>query len=292
MKINLLIQLALVLFACGKEVLPHNNKEQGDPVEDNQQGVKEPEGITLSANGQDDTYSLINSVFGGTGDVIEAPDDSHTDFGKHITQIFDQDLGRYVFAFHIHLSPDNDKGNNSDRQRNEIKTYNQSPDNLKATLNERVKYSWKFKLDQGFKASGDFTHLHQIKPIDGNASMPTITLTARHKSSGEFMEVIHTGDTESSSKRYLASIPLADFKGQWVEVEERVTYATKGRYELLIKRISDNKVLLNIADTDIDMWRTGTTTSRPKWGIYRRILQPAMLRDEIVLFNDFNITEY
>lgn len=39
-------------------------------------------GMTLSANGAEDTYALINKVLGGTGDVIEVPDVSHPGFGN------------------------------------------------------------------------------------------------------------------------------------------------------------------------------------------------------------------
>lgn len=276
----------LVLLSCKEK-----DKIILDPPKEDLIEEEQFSGVTLSANGKEDTYSLINSVFGGSGDVIEAPDQSHPNFGKHITQVFDNELQKYVFAFHIHVTPDNDKGNDSDRQRNEIKTYDRSPAHLKATLNETVKYTWKFKLDEGFKTSPDFTHIHQIKPTDGDATLPIITLTARYKASGDVLELIHTGSTDATSKKYLASIPLSDFKGNWVEVEEKITYAPNGKHEILIKRIKDGKVLLNKATNDVDMWREGTTTCRPKWGIYRRLLQSQMLRDETVLFNDFNITE-
>lgn len=83
----------------------------------------------LIADGQTDTYTLINRTLGGT--AVETPDCSHRDFGPHITQEFDQDLGRYTFVFHIHVVPDNDRCVAFDRQRNEIKTYGPSPAYLK-----------------------------------------------------------------------------------------------------------------------------------------------------------------
>src|SRR5262249_20752051 len=74
----------------------------------------------LTADGQSDTYTLINRAFGGTAE--EVPDCSHPDFGPHITQSFDAVLNKYVFDFVIHVTPDNDRCTNFDRQRNEIKT--------------------------------------------------------------------------------------------------------------------------------------------------------------------------
>ena len=58
--------------------------------------------VYLFADGVSDTYTLINSVLGGTAE--EVPDCSHPDFGPHITQAFDSELGTYAFVFSIHGS--------------------------------------------------------------------------------------------------------------------------------------------------------------------------------------------
>lgn len=272
----------LFFLGCSKEKAA-NQKEQL-PVQ--------TKGALLSANGTTDTYLLINSVLGGKGDVLETPDCAHAGASPHIKQVFDADLNKQVFAFTIHVTPDNDKCNGkTDRQRNEIKTYDASPDSLKATLNETVEYRWKFKLDAGFKPSPNFTHLHQIKPTDGDDDLPIITLTARYKAAGDQLEVIHTAGDAANTLKYLASVPLSDFKGHWVEAIEKVTYSGTGKYELLVRRISDARELVSIKVDHIDTWRTGTTTCRPKWGIYRSLLSPTFIRDETILFNDFKITE-
>lgn len=252
-------------------------------------------GKTLSADGKTDTYKLINGAFAGTGDVLETPDCAHPEEAPHIKQIYDNDLKKYVFAFTIHVTPDNDRcieGVN-DRQRNEIKTYAQSPDSLLASQNEMVNYSWKFKIDKDFQPSPNFTHLHQLKALDGDDALPLITFTARYKSSGNTLEVIHTGGTgKSTSLKYLASIPLSGLAGEWVEVHEKATFSYDGNYLVKITRISDQKELLNININHIDLWRDGTTRCRPKWGIYRSLLYPSYLRTETVRFNDFNINEH
>lgn len=137
---------------------------------------------------------MINKFFGGTGDVVEVPDCGHLNFGKHIHQVFDEDLQTYVFVFILHVSPDNDRcTDKTDRQRIEIKTYDKSPDSLIAVLNDTFVYKWKMKLDKNFQASPSFSHLHQLKPGDGDADMPMITLTARNKKTGHKLEVIHNG---------------------------------------------------------------------------------------------------
>lgn len=136
--------------------------------------------VTLSADGTTDTYQLINSVLAPNYNVIEVPDCGHIAFGPHIDQVYDDDLKKYVFRFHIHTAYDSDRCINYDRQRCEIKTYDQSPDHLKGTLGETVTYKWLFKLEDAFAASSSFTHLHQLKAVGGSEeSMPLITLTAR-----------------------------------------------------------------------------------------------------------------
>src|SRR5712664_1328096 len=94
----------------------------------------------LTADGQTDTYRLISSVLGGN--PIEPPDCSHPDFGPHITQEWDDELAKYSFVFYIHATPDNDRCMSSDRQRNEIKTYSESPAYLKGFLGDTVTFRW------------------------------------------------------------------------------------------------------------------------------------------------------
>src|SRR6267154_872768 len=134
--------------------------------------------VTLNADGPGNTYELIDSVLGGGAE--EVPDCSHPDFGRHIAEAWDNVLGRYVFVFYIHVTPDNDRCVNFDRQRNEIKTYGPSPAYLKGMYGDFCSYRWKFKLDAGFQPSPNFTHIHQIKAGDGTDSdSPIITITPR-----------------------------------------------------------------------------------------------------------------
>ncbi|MEL6844650.1 MAG: fibronectin type III, partial [Bacteroidota bacterium] len=114
----------------------------------------------LEADGPGNTYELINSVLAPGYDVVESPDCGHPSFGRHIEEVFDSTLNKYVFLFHLHKTPDNDRCINFDRQRNEIKTYDKSPDSLLGVIGEVVEYRWKFKLDANFQPSGSFSHLH------------------------------------------------------------------------------------------------------------------------------------
>ncbi len=251
-------------------------------------GVCFAQPTVLSADGPGNTYELINSVFAPGYDVTEPPDCVHTAFGRHIEEVWDNELNKYVFKFHIHVSPDNDRCIKYDRQRNEIKTYNQSPANLIGSYGETVVYKWKFKLDEGFQPSNRFTHIHQIKAYGGPYDdIPVVSLIAR-SGNPQKLQVMHS-DSLVSNQMAFANLSL--FKGTWVEATETITYANPGAYSIVIKRISDGNTLLNYSNDNIRMWRTNADGVRPKWGIYRSLLSPDMLRDEQLLFADFSIEE-
>ena len=244
--------------------------------------------VILNADGPGETYELINSVLAPGYNVVEVPDCAHPDFGRHIEEVFDSVLNKYVFKFHIHVTPDNDRCIKFDRQRNEIKSYDKSPDNLKAVKGEIVEYKWRFKIDSAFQSSSSFTHLHQLKAVGGSEdSMPLITLTAR-KGSPDKLQIRYAKNTSQTT---IYDVPLDPFKGSWVEVQEIVTYGEIGKFQIVINRLSDSTNLLTYSRDDIRMWKTDASFIRPKWGIYRSLNVPADLRDEMVYFSDFWIDE-
>lgn len=243
---------------------------------------------TLDADGPGNTYELITSVLAPGYDPVEEPDCSHTSFGRHIDELFDSDLGINVFRFFMHTTPDNDRCINFDRQRNEIKSYDQSPDNLLGVEDEIVQYKWKFKLDAGFQVSPNFTHVHQLKSVGGSLeSMPMYTITLR-KGNPDRLELRYA---ETDTQITLQQTDLAPFKGTWLEVAETITYGISGTYDLEIKKVDDGTILFNYSNNSIINWRSGADFVRPKWGIYRSLINVADLRDEEVLFANFSIEE-
>lgn len=247
--------------------------------------------VILEANGPGNTYELINSVLAKSGkNAIEVPDCGHTSFGRHITEIFDNELNKNVFQFHLHVSPDNDrcKAGINDRQRNEIKTYSGSPENLIARIGETVQYKWKFRLSDNFKPSSSFTHIHQIKSVGGpNASIPMITFTLRKNNPDRF-ELRYT---PTRNQQTVADAELDLFRGKWVAVTETIKFGDTGSYDLEIKNIATQKTILQYSTQNEDMWQDGATFTRPKWGIYRSLNNDQDLQDEIVKFADFSIEE-
>lgn len=273
----------------------------GSPAQENPNGNGRDNPVpgSLVADGATDTYQLIRE----RGYNYEVPDESGAHASapfRHIAQAWDADLGKYVFEFILHIDNDDDRGlpNITDRQRNEIKTDDRSPTNMVAAQGETHTYTWKFRLPEGFRPTKNFTHIHQLKGYGGSdIDTPLITLTVRKKSSGkEYMQVIYTHPkTAGGNTEYLVEVPLADFPGQWVEVTEKACYSPQGAYSITIKRVADGKTLLDIPTRPLDLWRSGATGVRPKYGIYRSFgkdgeLKPEM-RDETLRFADFTLTE-
>lgn len=244
--------------------------------------------VTLNADGKNNTYELINQILASGKNAIECPDDNHHEFGRHITEIWDDDLKQYVFEFHIHLEHDNDNvTNDSTRQRIEIKTYEQSPNKLKGIQGEIVVYKWKFKIPTGFQPSFQFTHLHQIKPVGGSDENPLFTLT------------VNKGKNNSPDKIYLVynntkvdSANLSLFENTWVEATERIKIdKTHGTYSMNIINLHSMAPIMSYSNNELMTIRSTNDFIRPKWGIYRSIINKSVLRDETVRFNSFSINE-
>ncbi len=241
--------------------------------------------ILLEADGPGETYELISSKLAPGYDAVENPECIHPEFGRHITEVWDSTLNKYVFEFYSHVTPDNDRCKYFDRQRIEIKTYDQSPDSLLGIVGETVTYKWKFRLPEGFQASSSFTHIHQIKPVGGDAGNPIFTLTPR-KGSPSILELIHNNTTK------VRIINLSSLLGKWVECTEIIyIHPTSGNYSMTIKNLEDDSILLDYSNQVLMTIRPDNEFIRPKWGIYRSLNDSSSLRDEAVRFADFSIKE-
>ena len=250
----------------------------------------------LNANGTTDTYTLINSVLAPGGVAEETPDAFDPTFGPHIKQVFDADLNQNVFEFYLHISNPNELQDEStgdtDRQRVEIKTYEPSPDSLKGTLGETIKYKWRFKVPTGFQPSLNFTHIHQIKAVGGDDSNPLFTLTPRYNSAGNKLELDYYDGQVPNNQFKLAEVNLSSFVNTWVEATEQIHIdSIHGSYSISINKVSDGSNLLSYSNNDLCTFRSTNTFTRPKWGIYRSILSISYLRDETMRFNSYSIQE-
>jgi len=253
--------------------------------------------VTLDSDGKDSglsAYDLIENAFANGS--IETPDlysTNHTEV-KHIVEDEDPTIGsHFIFLAHRDLDHDRDAGPN-DRQRNEIKSYDKSDETLKAYLNDTFQYSWKFKVTSSMQLSSRFSHFFQIKAknfsednSNGNDNQPMFTLSGAEKSSsGNQLQVRYNSGYQangsSTSDVYLSSVEWALITDEWVEVFVQITYAEEGKFQLNLTRLSDDASIIDINEQNIDTWRGVDAEDfvRPKWGIYRSILETDSLREE------------
>ena len=237
-----------------------------------------------TADGQTPAYTIIENAFGATP---ETPDCSHPDFGPHITQTTDSILKVPVFVFNMHVTPDNDRCINFDRQRLEIKAETTSPADLQGFSGDTMTYQWMFRLPAGFQASSHFTHIHQIKAGEAPAASgaPIITLSVYSGGNPNIVRLIYQDGST------LASTDAAPFEGVWVVAKEVVTVGTSGQYSITIKTLEGGKTLLSYSNDNLNVFPSGAGFIRPKWGIYRSLLQMSALRDEQMHFNNFCIAK-
>lgn len=251
---------------------------------------------TLDADGDTvglDTYDLIRD-FGGPR-PIEAPDlypINHPGV-RHIYEDTDATIGNhFVFIIHRDIDIDRDRVDITDRQRNEIKTYGGSEEAVKGFENETFIYRWKFRINAEMEVSTRFSHFFQLKAVGGDDSHPILTISGAERSGEDGIEVRYSplqADTILQRQNW------SMVTGEWLEAYCRVTFAESGDLRLIVTRMRDDEVIFNIDERGLDLWRGENASHfvRPKWGIYRSILDWDNLRpdEETVRFANFSIQE-
>ncbi len=220
---------------------------------------------------------------------------------QHIVQVYDETLKKHVFEFHAHIAEDDDfcLPDRDNRQRVELATAGKHPSPVVAGEGQTLKMSWYFQLARDIKPSSKFWHVHQLKGIanivPNDISMPILTFSCNLKPNGaEVMQVVYKAP-HSNDNEYLATVPLKEVAGEWLYVEEDILCARKGRLNVMIRRVRDGKVLVDLKDVERDFWRDNCSIVHPKWGIYRSIgehfafVKDGSLHDETARFADFRV---
>ncbi len=238
--------------------------------------------VTCSATGDSGSGypAFQNAGFG-----IENPDCEHTSFGAHITQVYDEDLGKNVFLFHSHIDDDNDRCIVFDRVRMEVKGGPGTDEELIHPLGSESFYRWKFYVHPDYVSSSSFHHIFQLKAKEGDDGLPVLTFTLRTST----LELRHAGGDSGVSLGVLTNADLGLFKGQWVEAFVHIVHGENGQLEASLRNLFTGEELLNYSSDDIDLWRLGASYNRPKWGMYRKKVET--LEDEAFRFADFCISE-
>lgn len=306
---------AVLLFGCGGSsskmdnavVIPDDQPSPPDvPISKPDTFVATSE-VSLNADGENlglSAYALIENEF--SQGCIEAPDFYSTDHTsvKHIIEDSDATVGAH-FVFLAHRDDDLNKGVASDRQRNEIKTYDKSDVSVKGYLGDTMQFNWRFKVSNELELSTKFSHFFQLKAknfsednSNGNDNQPVITLSGAEKdSSGNELQVRYSSgnnpDGSSSSDVYLTRIDWSIITDEWLDISVQATFAEEGAFKMQIVRMSDQAIVVDLNETNIDMWRglSDRDFVRPKWGIYRSLADSDSLRaeEEQVRFANFVI---
>lgn len=240
-------------------------------------------GIFVTAVPTVDTYQLFTEKLRRA--IIEVPDCSHSEFGPHITQQFDAELQKHVFAFHLHVDHDDDRCMVYDRQRTEISTYH-----AVARENDVRTYQWRFRIPEDYLPSTFWNHVFQLRPIDPEpGGNPVFTISML---SGEIEELLFYHDG-GSRMEVVHRTPLAEFKGQWIDAEVKARLAPVGSIHVRLTSTLDGTVLLEWRQDDINLWTNDgsviTSFVLPKWGNYRSLTGAHALKDETLLYDEFCI---
>ncbi len=239
----------------------------------------------LNADGPGNTYELIRSK----GLKLEVPDCVHP--VEHVSEIWDNELNKYVFAFDSHINLDNDRCRNFDRVRTELTVTDSTPPSyLSAHDGDTFTYTWKFKLDSNYLPNPSFCHIHQIKAVGGDDGAPIITLTTR-AGNPDKLQLIFTPSNGSSGGGVIKDADFEQFKGIWISAIENVTYNDHGKYSIVLLRYMNGDTLFSYNSDDIDMSRNGAYFYRPKIGVYRSLKNKSVIRDETVRFAEFCIAK-
>ena len=177
-----------------------------------------------------------------------------------------------AFEFLIHRDLDGDRDKiwpiGKERQRNEIKGYQGSPEPMKGKLNQTHHIKWYLKIDKSFQINKEFCHFFQLKAVGSkNIDYPVLTLSGVTDRGKPQLQLQWWSEVNSGR------IFLSDWencKGKWLICECKANYAKSGSILFSIRSLEST---MNIKKKlkNVQTWRNGFEFVRPKWGIYRSL---------------------
>ena len=213
---------------------------------------------------------------------IESPElfeGNHRDF-EHLTVKKDKEMGA-SFVFHLHRDKDKDRDKDwpkgQERQRNEIKGYQSSPKTMKALQGEVTRYHWYLKIDESFAITKNFCHFFQLKPVGGkSASDPILTLSGSIFQGKPQLE-IRWWSKDGKERLFVAD--WKDCKGKWLECE-CITKTGEKSFLRFSVTSSDKDIRFGREIPGLVTWRPDYSFVRPKWGIYRSLVNKEDIPNE------------
>ena len=220
----------------------------------------------------------IKKAFGKAS--VECPEiysSNHPDV-EHLKVEKDKEFGsRFRFLLHRDLDGDRDRQHlpGEERQRNEIKGYAGSPLVMKAVNGDSVEYTWLLKIKSNFSPNKTFCHFFQLKPVGTNDEYPIATLSAAITNGNPQLEFRTFGEEE---KRYR----IADWRdciNKWLICRCQVEYSERGKVFFSV-RSTDGSIDSSHLIESFPSWKNDYSFIRPKWGIYRSLVDKKSIVNE------------
>jgi hypothetical protein len=200
----------------------------------------------------------VENVFG-----INSVDLPFTHDAEHLTVENDDVIGDH-FVFILHLEEDGDRSDAvSDRQRSEMKTYNNSTENITCKENDRMKVLFSFKADY-LNLSTSFTHFMQIK---GQSDHPLFAITAKRTNSEEKLRL-----NFGSNDEIWGAVSWDLVNNRWLDVEVEFQCAVNGYLSAQILDSITHDKYIYVEIPSLKMWQDlDDDLFGIKVGIYRKV---------------------
>lgn len=236
--------------------------------------------VTLKAEAGKKAIPQVQAAFGKYSIETPAkPMGTNRNF-EHLTVEKDKEMGA-AFLFRIRRDMDGDRDKvwpkGQERQRNEIKGYQSSPKTMKALPGDVTRYHWYFKIHESFAVTKNFCHFFQLKPVGGkSASDPLLTLSGSIVRGKQQLEMRWWA--EDGNKRMFVA-DWKDCKGKWLKCECISRMGEKGFLRLSVTS-SDMDIRFVNEIPGLVTWQPDYSFIRPKWGIYRSLVNKENIPNE------------
>jgi hypothetical protein len=160
--------------------------------------------------------------------------------------------------------PLKERDSSPDRQRNEVKGMHAGGQDLSLGLGETWRLDWSLYIPGSLDATNRFTHIMQLK-MPGNGSAPILTMDLSLQGGVPKIQLkIFDGGT------VIGSTDLAPLQDKWLctSVTFTIGDAPAGAVSWMLS--SPSGAVVNSTRTGVDTWLQDRV--RPKWGIYRSVL--------------------
>jgi chitin-binding protein len=151
-----------------------------------------------------------------------------------------------------------------DRQRNEVKGMHADGRDLALGLGETWRLDWSLYIPSSLQATNRFTHIMQLK-MPGTGSAPILTMSLQRQGDVPRIQV-----KIFDSSIVIGAANLAPLQNRWLTSSLTFTIGNAPQGAVSWTLRADGATVVNSTRTGLDTWLDDRV--RPKWGIYRSVL--------------------